>query len=103
MATIFMTIAEASEFAKVTEGTIRYHINKSEKLYPIDDGYGLKVLRREVEELYPASKPGQKQKNKAIRKNRELTIKQISNMIADAATKGDFHAVEFLSETLKII
>ena len=101
---ILMTVAEAAEFASVTTTSIFYHIHRSEKLYPIfDGGRHTKVLVREVEELYPASESGKKQHSRSVKKNRELTIRQITDMITENAIKGDFTAVENLSETLKLI
>lgn len=60
----FITVAEASALAKVSRGSIIYHINKSKRLKALwDPDYMCWYVSQEsLEKLYPARSAGVKQK-----------------------------------------
>ena len=103
MSNEFMTVVEAAEFTGVTPRSIYYHITKSKKLFPINDGGIIKVMKEELYKLYPQRSAGRKQFLVDHAQTREGLIIEISNLISANAIAGEIHRVESLTQALKYV
>lgn len=99
----FLTVNQAADFCGVTVKTIYYHINKSEKLRPINLNGSTMILEDELLRLYPARNAGKKQFLRETKQTRENLILEISNLISANAQAGNFATCESLARTLRFV
>jgi predicted site-specific integrase-resolvase len=99
----FISVAEAATFTGVSIKTIYYHINKSRKIFPIYINGKLRILENDLHKLYPAKDSGKKQFLKGRPETKDSMITQITDLINQNATMGNFEVCDKLNQALRLL